>query len=101
MLSITYVLKIKQYIFIYFLINKGHIMYLVWLGTILVILKWFEVAFFKDLSWIWIVTPLILAFIYFEVLEPILGLDKKKVYDKAEEYKQKRIQKQLKGSVKK
>jgi small Trp-rich protein len=76
-------------------------MYLVWLGAILVLLKWFEVLFFKDLSWLWVMSPLALAFIYFEVLEPMFGWDKKRAYDEAEAYKQKRIQKQLKNQNKK
>jgi small Trp-rich protein len=74
-----------------------YIMYLVWLGAMLVLCKWFEILFFKNLSWWWVIAPLVLAFIYFEVLEPMFGWDKKQAYDKADEYKRKRIQQQLKN----
>jgi small Trp-rich protein len=75
-------------------------MYLVWLGAILVALKWFEVRFFVDLSWWWILAPLALAFIYFEVLEPMMGWDKKKAHDENDRYKAKRLKSQLKKPFK-
>lgn len=70
-------------------------MYLVWLGTALVLLKWFDVRFFSSLSWWWILAPLALAFIYFEVLEPMFGWDKKKANDENDRYKAKRLKEQL------
>ena len=70
-------------------------MYLVWLGTALVLLKWFDVRFFSTLSWWWILAPLALAFIYFEVLESMFGWDKKKANDENDRYKAKRLKEQL------
>ncbi len=70
-------------------------MYLVWLGACLVLLKYFEILFFKDLSWWWVLAPLAMAFVYFEVLEPLFGWDKKRMHDKADVHKAERIKKQL------
>jgi small Trp-rich protein len=70
-------------------------MYLVWLGASLVLLKYFEVLFFKDFSWWWVLAPLFLAFVYFEVLEPMFGWDKKRMHDEADRYKAERIKKQF------
>ena len=70
-------------------------MWAVWVGAVLVALKWFEVGPLATLSWWWVLTPLAVAFAYFEVLEPLLGLDKKKAHDEQDRYKQKRLAKQL------
>ena len=56
-------------------------MWLIILGAIAIALKFFEVKYFVDLSWWWILSPLGLAILYFEVIEPFLGLDKKKAAD--------------------
>jgi small Trp-rich protein len=71
-------------------------MYLVWLGAVLVILKWFEVSFLINLSWWWILAPLVLAFVYFEFLEPMFGFDKKKAHNENDKFKTKRLKEQLK-----
>jgi small Trp-rich protein len=75
-------------------------MYLVWLGAVLVILKWFEVSFLVNISWWWILAPLALAFIYFEFLEPMFGFDKKKEHDENDRFKAKRLKAQLKKKPK-
>ncbi len=71
-------------------------MYAVWIGATLVALKFFEVRWFVDISWWWILAPLAIAFVFFEVLEPMFGWDKKKVRDENDRYKAARLKKQLK-----
>ena len=68
---------------------------LVWIGGLLVLLKYFELGPFANVAWYWILTPLILAFIFFEVLEPLLGLDKKKAHDELQKAKDRRVKRQL------
>jgi small Trp-rich protein len=75
-------------------------MYLVWLGAVLVALKAFEVKLFAELSWWWILAPLAMAFVFFEVLEPMLGWDKKKASTESERYKAKRLKDQMKKKPK-
>ncbi len=71
-------------------------MYMVWMGAVLVALKLFEVRWFADLSWWWILAPLAIAFVFFEVLEPMFGWDKKKEHDENDRYKAARLKQQLK-----
>jgi len=68
---------------------------LVWIGSLLLLLKFFEIGPFVDVSWWWIIVPLVLAFIFFEVIEPLFGLDKKKAHDELEKAKQRRVKQQL------
>lgn len=49
--------------------------------ALLVGLRYFEVWRFADLSWWWIVGAMALAFIWFEFIEKIFGLDKKKAHN--------------------
>ena len=51
---------------------------LILLIVALVALRGFEVWRFADLSWWYIVGLMVLAFIWFEFIEKMLGLDKKK-----------------------
>ena len=44
-------------------------------------LRFFEVWRFADLSWWWIVGLMVVAFIWFEFIEKMLGLDKKKAHN--------------------
>jgi small Trp-rich protein len=68
---------------------------MVWIGGLLVLLKYLEIGPFANVSWWWILAPLILAFIFFEVIEPTFGLDKKKAHDQLEQAKQQRLKQQL------
>jgi small Trp-rich protein len=45
------------------------------------LLKYFEVWKFADMSWWWVIGLMIIAFIWFEYIEKIFGLDKKKAHD--------------------
>lgn len=73
-------------------------MYLLWIGVAFIILKVLEVGPFAELSWWWVVTPLALAYIWFELFERRLGLDKKKAFDEMDKHKQKRIKQALEVS---
>jgi small Trp-rich protein len=54
---------------------------LILLIVALVGLRFFEVWRFAQLSWWWIIALMVFAFIWFEFIEKILGLDKKKEHD--------------------
>ncbi len=54
-------------------------MYLVWLGTALVVLKWLEVEPVGSLSWWWVLAPLAVAFAWFEGIEKLFGRDRRQV----------------------
>jgi small Trp-rich protein len=45
------------------------------------LLRFFEVWRFAQLSWWWIIGLAVLAFIWFEFIEKMLGLDKKKAHN--------------------
>ena len=66
---------------------------LILFGLFLLALKYFEIGFFANISWWWIVTPFFIAFIWFEVVEPNLGLDKKRGFDELEEKRKERVRK--------
>lgn len=66
-------------------------------GFILAIAKWLEVEFLADISWWWVLSPLFLAVLWFEVLERMLGMDKRSELKDSdvEKAKRERINKQL------
>ncbi|HAT33494.1 MAG TPA: TIGR04438 family Trp-rich protein [Janthinobacterium sp.] len=57
----------------------------------LCLLRYFEIWRFAELSWWWIVGLMVFAFIWFEFLEPMLGLDKRRAHDEDEKRRQDRI----------
>lgn len=57
------------------------------------ILKYFEVWKFASLSWWWIVGLFGVTFVWFEFLEPMLGLDKRKAHNQDEANRQARVKK--------
>ncbi len=59
----------------------------------LVALKYFEVWKFADLSWWWIVAVMGVAFLWFEFIEPMLGLDKRKAHNVDEQRRKDRVKK--------
>ncbi|XLZ70019.1 TIGR04438 family Trp-rich protein [Massilia sp. SR12] len=59
----------------------------------LVALKYFEVWKFAELSWWWIVAVMGVAFIWFEFIEPMLGLDKRKAHNVDEQRRKDRVKK--------
>jgi len=54
-------------------------MYLVWIGTALVVMKWLEVGPVQGLSWWWGVAPLAVALAWFECLERLFGRDQRRI----------------------
>jgi len=54
-------------------------------------LRFFEVWRFAELSWWYIVGLMVFAFIWFEFIEKMLGLDKKKEHDVDSKRRQERV----------
>jgi small Trp-rich protein len=67
----------------------------VWAGLLLIVLKWFELEPVANWSWWAILAPLAIAFAWFEMLEPLLGFDKRQADDDFAKMRQKRIQRQF------
>jgi small Trp-rich protein len=70
-------------------------MRLILLIVVLVILRGLEVWRFAELSWWYIVGLMVLAFIWFEYIEKMLGLDKKKEHDMHDKRRAERARKTL------
>jgi small Trp-rich protein len=64
---------------------------LILLLVALVALRFFEVWKFAQLSWWWIVALAVAAFIWFEFIEKMLGLDKKKAHKEDETRRKERV----------
>jgi small Trp-rich protein len=64
---------------------------LILLIVALIALRYFEVWRFAELSWWWIVALMVFAFVWFEFIEKMLGLDKKKEHDVHEKRRKERI----------
>lgn len=69
---------------------------LILLIAALIGLRYFEVWKFAELSWWWIVALMVLAFIWFEFVEKIFGLDKRKAHNVDEQRRKDRIAKTFK-----
>ena len=61
--------------------------------AVLALLKFFEVGFVANVSWWWVVGLAGVAFLWFEVIERMLGLDKRKAHDQSERARQARVKK--------
>ena len=73
-------------------------LYILVVGLVVAGLKFMEFnPFFTKLSWWWVALPFILVMIIWEIITPMLGLDKKKEHEDAEREKQKRIAKNRSG----
>jgi len=59
--------------------------------VLLVGLRYFEVWRFAEISWWWIVGLMVVAFIWFEFIEKLLGLDKKKSHNVDEQRRKDRV----------
>jgi small Trp-rich protein len=64
-------------------------------------LKYFEIGPFANLSWWWITGLMLVAFIWFEFIERMLGLDKRKAHDEAERLRKERVKKAFEQQNKK
>ncbi len=68
----------------------------VWIGVLLIVLKWFDIEPVVGWSWWSILAPLAIAFAWFEFLEPLLGFDKRRKVDDAYAHmREARIQRQF------
>jgi small Trp-rich protein len=72
-------------------------MYLIIAIVLLSALKYFEVSFFADLSWWWVVGLMAVAFIWFEFLERLFGLDKRQADESLEKARKERVRKTFGG----
>jgi small Trp-rich protein len=63
------------------------------LFVVLGCLKYFEVWKFATMSWWWVIGLMIVAFIWFEYIEKIFGLDKKKAHDLDAKLREERLKK--------
>lgn len=72
-------------------------MYILVIGLIAAVLKYMEIDPVAKLSWWWISIPFIVVIIIWEVLTPLLGLDKKKEHEEFEKEKAKRLAKNRSG----
>ncbi len=57
----------------------------------LIALRYFEIGPFATMSWWWVVLVAVIAFIWFEFIERMLGLDKRGAADKNEKMRAQRV----------
>jgi len=62
----------------------------------LILLKYFEIGFVENISWWWVAGLGAVAFIWFEFLERIFGLDKRRAFDEMEKARKDRVEKSFK-----
>lgn len=73
---------------------------MIWLyGLFLVaaLAKWADAEFLQNIGWAWILVPLVLLLLWFELFERLLGFDRRRKLEDAqfEKAKRERIRKQL------
>jgi small Trp-rich protein len=66
-------------------------------GVALAALRYFEVGPFAKLSWLWVALPFVMVVIWWEILIPLLGLDKDKDHIEFEKQKKARMDKNRSG----
>ena len=64
---------------------------------LLAIVKWADIGYLQNLSWGWVLLPLVVAILWFEVFERLFGMDRARTLKDAqfERAKKERIAKQL------
>jgi small Trp-rich protein len=67
------------------------------IGVLLLILRFMEVGPFAKLSWLWVILPFVLVFIWWEIVVPLLRLDKAKEHEDFEREKKARMEKNRSG----
>lgn len=75
-------------------------MFLILLTVTLAALKYFDVSFMVNIPWLWIIGLLFFTFIWFEFIERILGLDKKKAHAKFDQIQKDRAKKNFEKNIK-
>jgi small Trp-rich protein len=71
-------------------------MILIILIAALTAVKYFEIGPFANMSWWWIIGVMAIGFIWFEFIERMLGLDKRKAHEQLEKARQERVKKTFK-----
>ena len=61
--------------------------------VLLSLLKYFEVGPFTNMSWWWVGGLIAVAFIWFEFIERMLGLDKRRAHEQLEKAREERVKK--------
>ena len=61
--------------------------------AVLMLLKYLEVGMFAEMSWWWPIGLMVLAFIWFEFIERMLGLDKRDGHEALENARKERVKK--------
>jgi small Trp-rich protein len=64
---------------------------LILLIVALLLLRFFEIWKFAQLSYWWIVALMVFAFVWFEYVEKLLGWDKKKAHDEDDKRRKARV----------
>lgn len=64
--------------------------------VLLTIVRYFEVGPFAGMSWWWVVGLFVFAFLWFEFLEKMFGLDKRKAHDHSDKARKDRVRKNFK-----
>lgn len=64
--------------------------------ALLTALRYFEFGPFAELSWWWIVGLMAVAYIWFEFIEKMLGLDKRKAHEQLSKSREERVKKAFK-----
>jgi small Trp-rich protein len=75
-------------------------MILILLTVTLAALKYFDVGFMTNVSWMWIIGLFFFTFVWFEFFERVLGLDKKKAHAKFEKMQKDRAKKNFEKNIK-
>lgn len=58
-------------------------------------LKYFEIWRFANMSWWWVIGAFALTFVWFEFVERIFGLDKRKAHDEFDRIRKERIKREF------
>ncbi len=70
-------------------------MWFIWVGVAMIVLKVLDISVFSELSWWWVALPFGVGFLWFELVEKRLGMDKKKAFDEIDKAKKDRIKKRF------
>ena len=70
-------------------------MWFLGVGVVLLLMKWLEFGPVAAWSWWVVLLPFAGALLWFEVIEPHFGLDRKKAHNELDKIKEERIKKQL------
>jgi small Trp-rich protein len=84
---------VDRYTLSQYSLGQGAAMPLIIAIVALILLKYFEIGPFADLSWWWIAALFAAAFVWFEFVEKMFGLDKRKAHEQLEKARQERVKK--------